>query len=410
MFLSKSFSLPFLKFFAVSNRSQLLNTMTAVQAVSGAFPWCTLALQEHGSAVCRPLHDMEPNSTGALEDLDISTSAGWMEWIERTENRSHDSGGAGAYDTFRCDLQLDKSEDRWRIWGQDFHLRRLQESFRSIAPNASPESTQKALKLSEEMVQALLQQAEHSEILHNARPQADCDAHIQLVRLTILWSSPSEEDGSIIVRGHACSDTRPVSIHKPIEPIVATVAAKKQSHHQVNVDTSMPSRLRDPQHKIASWTRLRQKMERPYKPPGVAEVLMLLPSDGEGTHVLEGLTSNVFVLYSDGTLRTANEGVLYGYARHLVLECAEKCGLRWDPSLPILLEDAEKGLWKEAFITSSSRLIHPISKVMIPSGKENEFEDYWHDPVLMKSPKNGMKREPQKWQQLRDEILRRGGY
>jgi hypothetical protein len=90
---------------------------------------------------------------------------------------------AGAYDTIRCDLQLDKSEDGWRIWGQDFHLRRLQESFRSIAPNRSPESTQKALKLSEEMVQALLQQAENSEILQTARPQADCDAHIQLVRL-----------------------------------------------------------------------------------------------------------------------------------------------------------------------------------------------------------------------------------
>jgi hypothetical protein len=131
----------------------------------------------------------------APEDLDMSTSAGWMEWIERTENRSHDSGGAGAYDTFRCDLQLDKSEDRWRIWGQDFHLRRLQESFRSIGPNRSPESTQKALKLSEEMVQALLQQAENSEILQTARPQADCDAHIQLLRLDMpaiwFWNAPT---------------------------------------------------------------------------------------------------------------------------------------------------------------------------------------------------------------------------
>jgi hypothetical protein len=87
-------NVPFEKLLTSLPQSQFLSTMAAVEAANGAFSWCTLALQEHGSLVCRPLHDMEPTSTMAPEDLDISTSAGWMEWIERTENRSHDSGGA----------------------------------------------------------------------------------------------------------------------------------------------------------------------------------------------------------------------------------------------------------------------------------------------------------------------------
>jgi hypothetical protein len=135
------------------------------------------------------------------------------------------------------------------------------------------------------------------------------------------------------------------------------------------VDASLPTRVSDPQYKVASWTRLRKKMESPetYMPPGVSEVLMVRPSPINGDlEVLEGLSSNLFVVYKDGTIRTAQDGVLYGYVRHLVLECAETCCLRLDPQ-PIVLHDATAGLWQEAFITSSSRLIYPISKILIHS-------------------------------------------
>lgn len=412
MFISYQVSLPFLRFLTARHMSSGSSTTTTMvlEKATAAFPWCCLASLENGSIVT------QQNTNDIATDLDVSTSPGWMQWIEQLEDRSHDSGGAGAYDTFRCDLLLGTSKDRWRVWGQDFHLKRLRESYRSIDSCKSPKCIEQAVQVSQEMVQALLQQAQESKLLHDVKLdpllQKD-DQWIQLVRLTLLWS-PSHDNSHIIVRGHACSSARPVAIHKPIQPIVVSVAAKQQhdDHHHVNVDTSMPSRLRDPQHKIASWTRLRQQMERPYKPDGVAEVLMLLPLADGKTQVLEGLTSNVFVVYADGTLRTASEGVLYGYARHLVLECAESCGLRYDPSLPVLWEDAEKGLWKEAFITSSSRLIHPIAKVLV---KEDEFVEHWSDPVLAEknddSQKNGFsRRETPKWQQLHNEILRRGGY
>jgi hypothetical protein len=65
--------------------------------------------------------------------FDLTTSPDWMEFIERSEDRMNDEGGAGAYDTLRCDmiLQVDP-ENKWRIWGKPFHVNRLQNSFLSL--------------------------------------------------------------------------------------------------------------------------------------------------------------------------------------------------------------------------------------------------------------------------------------
>jgi branched-subunit amino acid aminotransferase/4-amino-4-deoxychorismate lyase len=204
-----------------------------------------------------------------------------------------------------------------------------------------------------------------------------------------------------------------------VEPVVCTVAAEGHGggeNETITVDTSLPSRFQDPQNKIASWTRLRKKMEKPetYKPAGVSEVLMVRPSKNGSLELLEGLTSNLFVLYQDGSLRTPFDGVLYGYVRHLVLECADSCGLTVD-SKPILLQDASAGLWREAFITSSSRLIFPISKILIHDDCLDKdgapmFREHWRDPVLSTSDAKDDETSTPKWRELLDEILRRGGY
>lgn len=159
-------------------------------------------------------------------------------------------------------------------------------------------------------------------------------------------------------------------------------------------------------------------MEQPdtYKPPGVSEVLMVRPIKGNSNNggssnleVLEGLSSNFFVIYKDQTLRTAQEGVLDGYVRHLILDqsLCECCGVRLDPTRPILLKDARKGLWKEAFITSSSRLIYPISKILVRSENGTEFEEFWSDPLLTSS---SPEHSQSTWRKLLDEILKKGGY
>jgi hypothetical protein len=320
-----------------------------------------------------------------------------MEYLEISEHRLEESGGAGAYDTFRCDLRLQGTDQgqSWRIWGQDFHLNRIEESYRSIAKDVDAGSLTNARYKSGLIIQELLMKASTSSALLQSE-KVPSTTLFQLIRMTLLWSNTR---GEITVRGHSCCSGSALSLDEPIQPIVASVAAK-QHGKQIGIDTAMPSRVDDPRHKVASWTRLRKQMERPetYKPPNVSEVLMLRPAMDHQLEVLEGLSSNVFVVYKDGTLRTASDGVLLGYARHLVLECAESCGLRFDPSKSIILQDAEQGLWQEAFITSSSRLIYPISKVVIHTGNEMEFMDYWT------YESNG---EKAKWQQLLDELLKR---
>ncbi len=91
------------------------------------------------------------------------------------------------------------------------------------------------------------------------------------------------------------------------------------------------------------------------KPPGVYELLMAT----EQGAILEGLTSNFFGVRG-GALYTADEGVLEGVTRSLVLRVAAERGLPVHHA-PVML--AEVGALDEAFITSSSREIIPAIAV-----------------------------------------------
>ena len=433
--------------------------------------------------------------------------SGWMEYLERSEGRSDDERGAGAYDTLRCDLVVgavsavpDRQEEginncgtlngntrlnndeyadknRWRIWGLDFHLRRLQNSYRSLLSPSEENAVTKrkrspadlagggdddddvefvikeALVESHMLLNELLLQAEKSSLLNRVDSNGvdsdrDDDTSIQLIRMTFLWSPPltkavlpDEEAGSqspsdcnehrVVVRGHACSAAVAAKARRPVKPIAVSVAAVGHHRHnetassdEIEVDTSLPTRYLDPQNKVAKWVRRRKEMEVPeYKPPGVSEVLMVRPSavvvDGSpDVEVLEGLSSNFFVVYGDGTLRTAKDGVLHGYVRELVLDAAPSCGLKLDLTNPILLKDAREGMWREAFITSSSRLIFPISRVLVHTDDGAEFEEYWRDSVLTADDcdtscsgrDRSLTAEKPKWQVLLDEIMKKGGY
>jgi hypothetical protein len=68
-----------------------------------------------------------------------------------------------------------------------------------------------------------------------------------------------------VVRGHACCSTAPMQVHRFVDPITVTIAAVGHDDDEnvtVTADKSLPNRLRDPQHKIASWTRLRKKTRK----------------------------------------------------------------------------------------------------------------------------------------------------
>lgn len=420
---------PVASLFAIASRKNLARRfMSSLTASAGqpAFSWCCTAsissetreIQVNEIAGYR--NDTPFRESGEIR-LDLTSSPDWMEYLERCENRLDDEGGAGAYDTMRCDLLVNGTK-QWNIWGETFHLRRLQRSYRSLlhengnqqAIERTDQAIHEASDLSHAVLQRLLQEAERSELLTRPHLASSAweDARIQLIRLTLLWSPPhssNDDSTKIQVRGHACSSAQSMLVHAPVQPIVASIAAEAHGD-QAEINESMPSRHLDPQNKVASWTRLRKTFESPltYKPPGVSEVLMVRPTkDRHGCELLEGLSSNVFVVYQDGTIRTAEDGVLFGYVRHLVLGCLERCGLTRDMR-PILLQDAKDGLWKEVFITSSSRLIYPVSKILLHADHETEFEEFWSDPVLTNTP--GSSNGKPQWQKLLDEILKRGGY
>jgi branched-subunit amino acid aminotransferase/4-amino-4-deoxychorismate lyase len=90
-------------------------------------------------------------------------------------------------------------------------------------------------------------------------------------------------------------------------------------------------------------------------PPDVNEAIML---DAQG-RLLEGLSSNFFAVI-DGVVWTAEEGVLSGVTRGLVLDCARQIGQ------PVRLDApryADLSRFGEAFITSSSRGVLPVCQV-----------------------------------------------
>lgn len=383
-------------------------------------------------------NDSEQSTTSSTT-FDITANSEWMEFIEDTEDRVSVEGGAGAYDVMRCDLMYRPSEDHhpmepvWRVWGEDFHLNRLTMSYRSLLQHmddatTNDEQVDKALKSSGAVIRTLLMEAHSADVMQSRAPPVGSkvnDVMIQLAKLTVLWTPKHNEKGdtNIIVRGHACSSCKPVQIHKRPSPIIATLALPLDDvaieSKTTNQESTLPSRFRSPQNKVASWCRLRKPLEDPdtYKPPGVGEVLMV-----RERALLEGLTSNFFVIYKDGTVRTADKGVLFGYVRHLVIDCAERVGLRVDYS-PILMDDATSGLWESAFITSSSRLIYPISRILIPEVSEDDndddstnrgvsFREFWADPALVHADD---KHEEQaqatpRWLNLLNELLTEGGY
>jgi len=141
--------------------------------------------------------------------------------------------------------------------------------------------------------------------------------------------------------------------------------------------------------KVSSWCRIRRPLEDPnrYKPPGVGEVILIRkPETERGTNImtysnenfidtlelLEGLISNFFVVYKDGTVRTAPVGlVLPGYARHLIIQELNERGMKVDSSNPPTIQDMRDGLWSEVFVTSAIRLVVPVERIIMPATGAN---------------------------------------
>ena len=316
-------------------------------------------LDNESSSNVSPNHSSSSSSSSSSYDLSSP-----REWLEYKEN---ETGNHGAYTVLRCDYHWHQQQQDWNIWGKEFHWKRLRESYSQLllSQNNNTESYPKATQSSDEILNRLLLEAQKKLSLSNDLGGKD---QFFTVMVTLLWQPNNHDD--IQVFGHAFSTMKAASVleYNP-DPLMVTIALSSQDRKQ----ETLPNRVDHlPRAKLSSWCRKRRPLEQEFKTMGVGEVLLVRVGDGGGVFLLEGLTSNLFAVYPGGVLRTpASDCVLEGYARRLVLEAAQRCGLKVEIG-PIQLEDS--CLWEELFLTSSIRLIAPIQK-MIHKSNESSNDD-----------------------------------
>ena len=341
------------------------------------------------------------------ESFDLSSPREWLEYNEII-NRDH-----GAYTVLRCDVLLKNNDDDnnnrsdiVKLWGKEFHLNRLENSFlqmkhsedqRLYSTNvinlARLESEIILNRLINDVIGSCYNIDKDTLLKNNTSVQG-----IKIAMITLLWTESTnkidESARKIEIQGHAfCSNN---SFFNPAfynpSPITVSIATQMTP----SLSNSLPTRYNNlPEAKISSWCRIRRQLEIMYKREGIGEVLLTRQKQNidqesvNAVELLEGLTSNLFIVYKDGSIHTSkvDSEVLGGYARYLVIKAAKQLNM---PVVigPINLQDGSNGLWMEAFTTSSIRLIAPIGKMVIPkvncnvTGRITEFRDFWSEVSL----------------------------
>lgn len=126
---------------------------------------------------------------------------------------------------------------------------------------------------------------------------------------------------------------------------------KENYHDGVHVEYMVLQR-KDPSVKNSSFLSDRKKIRNLY--PDAHEILMC---DANG-YILEGLSSNFYAVL-DGEISTAEEGVLSGISRSILLSVAKKeFSVNYHPIHYSEIENIS-----EAFLTSTSRGVLPIRQI-----------------------------------------------
>jgi hypothetical protein len=384
------------------SRSQTIINSIIQSGHSIGLPFCAEAMSDHSSRV--KISRIEQQDSTTLHRFDVTSARGWMEDIERREGEFH---GIGAYTVLRCDAVYTKNKCRWKIWGLDFHMHRLGSSFRTLMKNVSLETfdsytgdawEHESTRRTDDLINALLNDAamyllnvETTVESHDSNHGIEEDVRIRTLMLTVLWSPTVMDDKMTIIRGHATfagttrvlnpngeSPPLPISVCLaiPSDPSAEALSLLPRRHLDDKRFHSSPAQSVGSNAKVSSWCRNRRPLEVLFKDSGVGEVLLMGLGENAATvggqgfvdslEILEGLISNLFVIYKDGTVRTApTTKVLSGYARHLVLgQINQTRGLRLDDQNAPVVGDADD--WSEVFLTSAIRLIVPVNRVLIP--------------------------------------------
>jgi hypothetical protein len=304
------------------------------------------------------------------------------EWLESLSN--------GAYTVIRCDIL--QPGMYWKVWGRDFHCLRLGESYRTWAAQAGHDIAGINWNVPEHetsmILQKLLSCAEKNIAVVNCTSATI--SSVESFMVTILWCMEAPNTTArIAVRGHIVSTTRSSDCTVlDTKSVTAVMALQVGQDDSTRREMTLPNRTAFALAKLSSWCSQRRPLERLFKWNGVGEVLLVeetptKQSSSWSYRLLEGLTSNVFVLYPNGVLRTTDQGVLLGYARHLVIESAVRLGMTVDTSTPIDIDESEH--WQEVFLSSAVKIITPVDRILVRTSHtadmDNEsFGDLWSCP------------------------------
>jgi branched-chain amino acid aminotransferase len=171
------------------------------------------------------------------------------------------------------------------------------------------------------------------------------------VRLALAEALRRFSSGEARLRIQVDLERCPGEVYMILEPL--RIPSPEEYAHGVRALTVSLQR-ENPGSKQVSFIEVAESVRRRL-PPGVNEALLV----GEGSRILEGLSSNFFAV-KEGVIWTAEEDVLPGITRSLVIEAARKLGLAVRLECVRLLE---LPLLEEAYLTSSSRSVLPVRQI-----------------------------------------------
>eukprot|EP00903_Cladosiphon_okamuranus_P020573 g18884.t1 len=267
-----------------------------------------------------------------------------------------------------------------------FHLNRLWES--AEATGLDPATTTEGLESLERRTTETIAKVMESFWEENKGLEDGCPECMT----TVLYAGGGsvEETGKVLEGGnlleggggHRC--TRPLRIVAHAWPLLAPARAAGGSGVQVLVAGSGRSL---PRAKHSSWLRDRKTLEELKAKAGAQEVLLsettTSPEGASRRLLLEGLTSNFFVVEEDGAVCTSASGILCGAVRQLVLSACEHQGIPMRLEAP---DTTRTSRWREAFLTGTGRILTPVTALVFPEdGKVDDTTIIRVDPPASKT-------------------------
>ena len=291
-----------------------------------------------------------------------ATDVSWPPaWLESLPN--------GVYTVLRIEMD---SENETLIWGLDYHLERLDTSFSIWWKHGNGNKNEFGHNM-ESILALARRETSHvlNELLHEALRYTMLREHILMA--TILWYPDNQQ---IQVHGHIKAVT--VLPPTPISATLAVLATNKSITNE-----GLPNRQRLAESKFSSWCEERRPLETQFHSEvatqtGHEVILTNVSSWGlkDGAtqvqlNLLEGLTSNLFLVFPDRVVRTASTPhVLAGFVRSMALECLIDMGytINHDTSMSVSsTKDIVTALsqCEEIFVTSAIKLVVPVKSVYV---------------------------------------------